>query len=457
MRSVSLTMFRFFTVLVFGFPLLTAQAQENSPYSRYGMGDFFHGQHIISSSMGGLAAAYADGTSNNNGQSINFSNPAAYSNLFMVSFDFSLTVDSRTLRSNDPSGKFVSNYFVPAYFALGMPLNKKRGIGLAFGLKPLSRISYSVTENGRAAGDSIARLYSGSGGLNQAFIGMGKRWKGLSVGFNTGVNFGRKDISTMVAFVNDTIAYKQSKSSTVTNFGGLFLSGGTQYEFPIKSITNLANKTVVHYFVRLGVSGNLSQSLNAKQNIDRATVSYTSTGAVTTIDTVFSQSNIKGTIQMPSSYAAGITFRKAILAPRGLFDLWSVGAEYTATKWSQYRFYNQTDQVSDNWQFKLGAQFAPDPVSGNGYWGNVNYRVGFFTGQDYATPGAKSLKTTGGTMGMGLPIRKWSSYSNQFTILNLGLQFGKRGTSVNNITEGFFRLSVGVSLSDIWFIPHKYD
>jgi hypothetical protein len=445
-------------VLVFGFPLLNAHAQENSPYSRYGMGDYLHGQHIISSSMGGLAAAYADGTSNNNGQSINFSNPATYANLFLVSYDFSLSVDSRTLRSNNPTDKFVSTYFVPAYFALGMPLNKKKGIGFAFGLRPLSRISYSVTENGRAAGDSIARLYSGNGGLNQAFIGFGKRWKGLSVGFNTGVNFGRKDISTIVAFVNDTVSYKQSKSSTVTNFSGIFLSGGSQYEFPIKSITNIPNKTVVHYLVRLGVSGNFSQTLHGKQNIDRATVSYTSTGAVTTIDTVSSLSNIKGTIQMPSTYAGGITFRKTILAPRGLFDLWSIGAEYTATKWSQYRFYNQTDQVSDSWQFKLGGQFAPDPVSGNGYWSNVNYRAGFFTGQDYTTPGGKGLKIVGGSLGMGLPIRKWNNYSNQFTILNLGLQFGRRGTpSLNNITEGFFKLSFGLSLSDIWFIPRKYD
>jgi hypothetical protein len=55
---------------------------------------------------------------------------------------------------------------------------------------------------------------------------------------------------------------------------------------------------------------------------------------------------------MPASYAAGITLRKTTQAPRGLFDIWSLGAEYTATKWSQYRFYDQADQLTDSWMFK---------------------------------------------------------------------------------------------------------
>ena len=33
--------------------------------------------------------------------------------------------------------------------------------------------------------------------------------------------------------------------------------------------------------------------------------------------------------------------------------------------------------------FKVGASFSPDPVSGRSYWGSVNYRLGFFIGEDY--------------------------------------------------------------------------
>jgi hypothetical protein len=450
-------MFRFFTVLVFGFPLLTAHAQENSPFSRYGLGDWYQGQHINSRAMGGLGAAYADGLSNNNGQTVNFMNPATYSNMYLISYDIGLTFDSRTLRSNSPDGKFISNNLIPSYFAIGIPINKARNIGMAFGLRPLSRVNYSITEVGRAAGDSISNLYQGSGGLNQVFLGLGKRWKSFSVGFNTGVNFGRKEVSTYVGFINDTIIYNKSKSTSLTNFSSFFLSGGAQYEFTLKTKTNPAYKTTNKYLVRLGLTGNLGSNMNATQDINHTTYYYNALGVVNTVDTVYSKTNIKGTITMPASYAAGVTFRKTTQAPRGLFDIWSLGAEYTATKWSDYRFMGQTDQVANSWMFKVGGSFSPDPVSGRSAWGIVNYRIGFFTGKDYVDADGNGLKIIGVSFGTGIPIRKWNNYNNQFAIVNTSLQFGKKGDSKNNVTEGFVRLSFGLSLSDLWFQKRRYD
>ena len=50
-------------------------AQENSPYSRYGLGDIVPKTNIVSRGMGGISAGYSDY------QSINFINPASYSKL----------------------------------------------------------------------------------------------------------------------------------------------------------------------------------------------------------------------------------------------------------------------------------------------------------------------------------------------------------------------------------------
>jgi hypothetical protein len=61
------------------------------------------------------------------------------------------------------------------------------------------------------------------------------------------------------------------------------------------------------------------------------------------------------------------------------------------------------------------------------------------------------------TLGAGFPFRKFRSYDNQYTLLNWAFEFGKRGSKVNNITENFFRVSLGLSLSDLWFIKRKYD
>ena len=102
-------------------------------------------------------------------------------------------------------------------------------------------------------------------------------------------------------------------------------------------------------------------------------------------------------------------------------------------------------------------QYNPDPYAFENYWSTVIYRAGFFTGKDYVNIDNNGLKVTGFSLGMGLPIRKYRSYDYQFTILNLALQLGQRGSSVNNFKESFLQFTVGYSLSDVWFNKRKYD
>src|SRR5688500_6333303 len=48
-------------------------AQENSPYSRYGLGNTVPNTNVVNRGMGGVSAAFADPFS------VNFNNPASYS------------------------------------------------------------------------------------------------------------------------------------------------------------------------------------------------------------------------------------------------------------------------------------------------------------------------------------------------------------------------------------------
>lgn len=456
MRLVSITTARLCLVVIFGFSLLNTQAQQNSPFSRYGIGEYYSSQHAVSRALGGLSAAYADGLNNNVGQSVNFNNPATYSSFYMVTLDLGVTIDTRSLVSNNPSAKFSSKYFLPSYLAVGIPLKKIKGLGLAFGLKPVSNISYSIETRERVADDSLQTIYEGSGGLNQFFVGVAKKWKTFSLGFNTGYNFGRKEINTRKTFLNDTVSYYQSLTSSSTNFGGIFLSGGLQYEVTLSRKTTTETKTTDNYLLRFGLTGTLQQKMSATQGSIRETYTTGTNGDIK-IDSVAVLSNIKGQVLLPSTYAAGVTLHKTTITPRGVFELWSLGLEYTATQWTKYRFYEQPDKLSNSWLYKLGAQFSPDPVSGQGYWGNVNYRAGVYYGKDYINADGAGLKQYGVSFGAGLPIRKWRTYDNQFTVLNTALQFGKRGSSVNNITESYFQFTLGMSLSDLWFVKRKYD
>lgn len=439
--------------------VLFTQAQTNSPFSRYGIGNLVGSQHIVSRSMGGLQASYADGLTSNVGQSINFNNPATYGNLFnLVSYDIGLSIDSRNLQSANPAGSFRSIYFIPSYLAIAAPLNKSKGLGIAFGLRPISRVNYSVSLRERVAGDSLGTIYSGSGGLNQAFVGIGKRWKKFTIGANTGYSFGRRETNTQRTFLNDTVSYFQSNQTVKTNYGKMFLQIGSQYELDLSKKENPKTKTTALYALRIGATASFQQNLSATQSADKFTFVLNSAGATIGIDTVLSQRDVRGTVVIPATYEAGAMLMKRIATTAGTFELWSLGLEYTTTQWTKYRFYNQPDPLRNSWLLKLGAQINPNPLTpGSSFLRTANYRLGVNYGQDYIDADGNGLKVFSVSFGAGLPIRKWRAYETQYTTMQTAVQIGKRGSAANNITENYFQLSLGFSLSDIWFIKRRYD
>lgn len=415
--------------------------QENSPYSRYGIGDLYPAQHVSSRGMAGVTAAYLEGL----GQAINSYNPASYSSISLVTFDVGIAIDSRTLRSASPVSKYSSVNLSPSYVNLGLPLSKSRKVGLVFGLRPVSKINYSVRQNSRLAGvDSMATLYEGNGGIYQVFTGIGKRWGNFSIGVNGGFSIGRKETNSRVVLLSDSVIYAMGNLATQSNYNKPFVSGGFQYQF----------KTGARSLIRIGASGQLEQDLNATQNIIRETFNYDVNGASNRVDSVFESNEITGSVHLPATYTAGIAF-ETLTAEK--FSRLQVSAEYESTQWSTYRFFGQADKLTDNYMFRVGGQLSPDYVRARSYWSRVAYRAGVFFGKDYINADGNELKNFGVTLGFGLPVARRSAYSNQYTTIHTAIELGKRGSNVNNITENFFRLSFGLSLSDVWFIKRKYD
>jgi hypothetical protein len=278
---------------------------------------------------------------------------------------------------------------------------------LAFGLRPITRVNYGIESRARLAGDSIGTIYEGTGGTNQAFIGIGKKWKNLSVGLNTGYTFGRKELSTTKTFYNDTLQYFESKSATQTNFGKVFLQLGVQYEFTLSKKENAADKSAKSLLMRVGATASLQQNMNAVQSISRQTFVVNAAGGLIEVDSIAKQDNIKGTIVMPATYDAGFMIMRTLTNSRGNFQLWSAGLEFTTTQWTKYRYYGQPDALNNSWALKMGAQISPNPDGGTSYLSNVNYRLGFQFGKDYINADGYGLKHSSFTLGAGFPIRKW--------------------------------------------------
>ena len=438
------------------------KAQINSPFSRYGVGnEVYNSQNAANQGMGGLTAAYTPNMNGAFGQSINFNNPASYGEIYMTTFDIGLNLTNSILKRTTPAGKEKSTYLVPNYIVVGVPISKIKKIGFAFGLRPLSQINYSVNDYfyDPKISDSVYTNYKGEGGINQLFFGLGKSWKHLSIGMNTGYNLGRKkiDITKAILFNSDSTYYYQSLSSNNTSFGGIFLNLGAQGEFSFSSSTDPVTKDKTEYTLSYGGTYTLDQKLKGKQDILRSNGTFTASQE-TAVDTAVFQKNIRGTINLPSAITAGIALHKKITTVRGSYDQLVIGLELNQSNWKDgYSFYGVKDQVRNATMLRAGAQLCPNPYTFESYWSTVTYRFGVFTGNDYININNNGLKVNGLTMGLGLPVRKYRSYDYQFTLLNLALQMGRRGGGTSNFKENFVQFTVGYSLSDVWFNKRKYD
>ncbi|MBC7689837.1 MAG: hypothetical protein H7211_16860, partial [Aquabacterium sp.] len=173
MHSAKLTIIKILPLLIVVCGLQqSVYSQENSPYSRYALGDMVPKTNIVSRGMGGIAAGFSDF------QSINAVNPASYANLKTTIFDIGAEADRRTLKSTNPAARFTATNAVISYLQLGFPIKLKKANkkdifwAMSFGLRPVSRINYKITKVERKTGvDSLGTIYDGSGGLNQAYIG----------------------------------------------------------------------------------------------------------------------------------------------------------------------------------------------------------------------------------------------------------------------------------------------
>jgi len=334
----------------------------------------------------------------------------------------------------------------------------RRNWGLSFGIRPIHRVSYKISSTERLTDpqtglpiDSATTLNQGDGGAYLPSIGTGYKFyvgknNVIALGVNIGYLFGSKDYSTRRAFLNDTLAFNSGNYQTKTTYGNIFFNGGVQYMVQLNR----------DYILTVGAFGSLSQKLNASQDIIRETYFYDPNQGYLRIDSVYEENNVKGKITYPASYTAGFVLRRQLNMEQKKSD-WLVGVDFVQNKWDDYRFYGQADQTVKNaWQLRIGGQIRPVPKAN--YFSNVSYRAGFFFGPDYVQVEDKKLNSFGASLGLGLPLLSYNQMSRtQATMINLGFEFIKRGNNDNLLKENMFRVSVGLSLSDLWFVKKKYD
>lgn len=427
-------------VLVALFAIQTyGQEGTASPYSFYGIGTLKFKGTVENRSMGGLSI-YTDSVH------VNLRNPAAYvgPNLSIwnnenrpIKFSVGASHNSTTLKANSGEAKVSATTF--DYLTLSVPLGK---FGFGFGLVPYSSVGYKLEDT---EADVITNRYSGEGGVNRAFVGLGyKITDKLSAGIDMNYNFGNIQNSA-IEFLYDgesNLVQYQSRETNRSDLSGVNFNIGLTYKTMINEKLEL----------QAGVTYSPKSDLSSINERSFSTIVINSqTGQEFVINEVEGDLASQGLAETDLSLPSRFSFGAGIGKPRA----WFVGAEYTGMNTS--KFSNPIVSI-ENANFvnasnvSFGGFYIPDYNSFGSYWKRITYRAGFHVENTGLKINDETVNEFGMSFGVGLPV------GNVFSNANLGFEFGRRGTTNQNlIQENFFRLQISLSLNDRWFEKRKYN
>lgn len=449
-------MFNRFLLIVMVSVTYGVAAQTNFPYSSSGVGERLNSLHPVFSGMGNQSVTYAYPSV------LNTSNPATYSYLRHQFPIFSVGFSTRLSFNQADSIKEFNSSANISEIAFGLSFAKR--FGLAFGLKPVYKKSYSITEKYLLMEDSIRYDYMGNGTLNKAFIGFSVnilnfesfKW---SVGGNVGGLFGT---------VQDE--RRSSIETATTKAGGVETRNQHLRSFHYDLGTLIQYRIKNGHTISVGGTYEPQQQIRSSYN-RQLSYSASDVSNPNTYQLLTESGELKGKILFASSYTAGFSYSKTLKMTKKdgseRNSQLMVAASYSATDWSKYREnYSDTSfsyNLKNSSGFQVGIQYIPETQ----YFGNlmpkfferINYRVGFYSNVLPYIYNGVQLNEWAATAGFGIPVLVDKRLDSS---VQLGVGVGKRGNNQPGATnETFVSVNIGIliapSINDRWFVKRKLD
>ena len=405
-----------------------AQEGTSSPYSFYGIGDIKFKGTIENRSMGSISV-FPDSIH------INVQNPAQYASLKLTSFNVGGTyANTKSITETDEAKARRTSL---DYLAVGFPVGK---LGIGFGLIPYSSVGYKIQssteirDNNNIVVSNIFSRLNGIGGVNKVFVGFGYQLsKKINIGADIQYNFGTIETSNLL--FQSELQYG-SRENNSSDLRGVNFNLGLTYQ------TKTSSKH--SFFSSLSYAPESKLILGNRRNIQ--VVSLLSSSAVQVIETQDIPVD-NSTISLPSKLSIGSGF--------GEVKKWLIGGEISFIQNSvmSNRFNDiEGSSFENSIRYSLGGFYIPNYNSYSNYFKRIVYRGGLRYENTGLVLQNKSINDFAGTFGLGLPL------SGIFSNINVGVEIGKRGTKFFNLVEeNYVNFSVGLSLSDKWFVKRKYD
>ena len=405
-----------------------AQESTSSPYSFYGIGDIKFKGSVENRSMGSISVLP-------DSIHINIQNPAQLACLKLTGLALGGTYANTKSKTETQEAKARRTSL--DYMIVGIPVGK---VGIGFGLIPYSSVGYKigrtayVTNNNNDTIRSIISRYNGIGGVNKVFLGFGYRLtKNINIGGDLQYNFGTIETNSLQY---QTDLQYGSRENNVSDLRGVNFDLGITYQTKVNSKYS--------FFSSLAYTPEAVLTSGNTRNIE--IVQLLSTSAVSVIER--QNISVEDTkIKLPSKLSFGSGF--------GQVKKWLVGGEITFIQNSvmSNRFTDINGATFENSvRYSLGGFFIPNYNSYSSYYKRIVYRGGVRYENTGLVIQDKSITDFAANIGLGMPL------GGTFTNINIGLEIGRRGTKYYNLVEeNYINLSVGLSLSDKWFVKRKFD
>lgn len=408
-----------------------AQSGTNSPYSQYGLGQLSEQTSGFNRGMNGLGLGFREHNQ------VNFINPASYSSIDSLSFIFDAGLSGQITNFKEGGNKVNANNADFEYAVAGFRAFKH--VGVSFGIIPFTNVGYSYAVTDYLNNDRstyYTNTYSGNGGIHQVYLGAGWEFvKGLSVGANVSYAWGEIERSVVNSY-SDAWVNTLSKyyTASVTSYK---IDLGLQYSL------NIDKKNVL----TIGLTYGLGHKLHSDPQC-MVISTNSSTGVADT-----ASYNVKNGLEIPNTIAAGVMWNHA--------NRFKVGADVSYQKWSSVSFpvYTATDggasyalsddYYTDRYKLTVGGEFCNNAQSRK-----FLDRVRFRAGASYATPyykvnGQDGPKEVSVSAGFGIPL-------NSRSFLNISGQWAHSAVK-GLLTENTFRINIGLTFNERWFMKWKVD
>lgn len=352
--------------------------------------------------------------------SLNYQNPAFLTMHNFTLFQVGIEMDRRRIESSTIDARKVSGGL--RYLNLAFPVMAGKWVS-AIGISPYSTVNNQTFSESTVTDDVTAvTTYEGSGGLTAFNWSNGFRvGKNLTAGIRTSVLFG--SINT----VENSLVTEGSLQSYNVEFTDRSSYSGMKFDLALGYRHFMGDEKALNF----GLVYELSQEINGTHD------QWMQSGLFPRLDILQGE---EVSYKLPSSVGFGFSYQ--------LLNKLTLGSDVTYTNWSTAG--NDETILQNTYKIAVGGQFIPDYASVSSYFKRVTYRFGVNFGSLPYVVNGTGLNEFGINFGTTLPV----GASN----LDLAMKYGRLGTLENDlIRETFFRIVIGATINDRWFIKRRYD